>query len=937
MRRIILLAFLLVLLIMCLPGAAYAGSWNTINLGGSNYVKDGALAPDGSLWVGTTSGKIFRVSGGSAQDVTGSYNGGGVYRITASKDGSVYAVGYSSLYKYSSGSWSYLTYCNGPNVYDLITDSNNKVWVSQSIDSRFELRYWDGTTLVQALRTSAYYNNFEPASDGTLWTTSSNGTIYQFINGTPYLRGTLSEWIADLAVSSDNRVFLVGYTNNQIYQYVGGSTWNAVVSGVPYSNNGCSLSIDADGRFWVFPAAAGASYFWNGTSWESRGTPGHWSYAPQSAGPGTDGSIWAWSNWGSTNTVGRYVRSNPLSLVPAPNGTTGQMPVRARYESLAPMYAVIQASSDGMNFTDLGTTQNGSDVVFTPTANQYWFRLRWTMNDGGFGTGYSNTVGPIPTILSPTTIVNSGIVSWDSARGRSWVNLSYPTANATGYKIHIFDGNTYRTRDLGNLSSWDSRTAKIFPFSGSLPENNGISTDLFLWDGSGLNLEDSAKRLYRTTVGTSYDNNDNYTFKITAYNQWMETSTNAPSALQTPTLSNATDSQAPTGTIAVVSQEGLEKTYNTSVNVTVSITDSMSGVRRVDISNDNTTYTNKFEAALCPDNSTGLANYSNTLNWDLPLGAGTKMVYVRVTDGAGNQRILTDSVALAEDMLAPTINLSINNGSSTTTNFNVTLTIASNDNVSIESELQMRFSNDGTNWSPWEPFSVTRAWNVSSGYGGVNTAGVKKVFVRVCDAAQNIGLGTGQIVYNPVPPAGTLTVTGGTTGTFDGKPSTFTKSGSLSLILTYSDASEIRFDTGTGQWSEWETYAAIKSVYLDRYQGVCRFRYQIKDSYGAPQAPQEKVLVIDPIPPTIQVFRGVNRATATRGSSATLELKVSDNMPGTLLYQYKVNGGSPTAWANIVGNSMSVSGLGVGANYIDLFVKDFAGNVASSNVLIWGV
>lgn len=637
--------------------------------------------------------------------------------------------------------------------------------------------------------------------------------------------------------------------------------------------------------------------------------------------------------------------------------------------------------------------------------------------------------------------------------------------------LYIFDGNTYRTKDLGNATSWDSRAAKIFPHPGDLPENNTVSTDPFRWDGSGLDFEDTAVRLYRSTVGTSYDSDPKFYFRVTAYNQWMETDFNASSAIKVVTMPNATDSQQPSGSCSVTSKEGLKKTFDPNVKVSFSAGDALSGVRRFGLSNNQTTWTwfpffraefaDNEEEFLLDDRCThavmsesgvsylrvtdtggpsaswhgvrraynaenivpgqqyylkiryrtgnltqgsvavwshwrdasgnsiapsdyvlsasaswtektfvqtapsgaaqkhfiigfhqtnsgayidvdwiefGPGDGSRVLDWTVTVGAGTKTVYLRVEDCVGNAATFADDIALAEDMLPPSVTLSVNGGAESTTSATVTLTLTVQDNASTASQMQMRFSNDGNLWSPWEPFQQTKSWDITNAsYGGTSSAGIKKVYAQVCDQAQNVALAVAEIGYNPTPPTGTVSIVGGTSGTWNGRPALFTNSDSPTLSLSYSGASQVRFDPGTGVWGDWEAYAAQKVVYLVKSQGACRLRVQVKDAYGVAAAPQEFVVVVDPLPPTISALRGLNGATATRTSSVTLEVTASDNLPGTLQYRYQVNGGTWSSWANLTGSTISVSGLAAGANQITVQVRDQAGNVAERSVTIFRV
>lgn len=110
----------------------------------------------------------------------------------------------------------------------------------------------------------------------------------------------------------------------------------------------------------------------------------------------------------------------------------------------------------------------------------------------------------------------------------------------------------------------------------------------------------------------------------------------------------------------------------------------------------------------------------------------------------------------------------------------------------------------------WEPYQTTRTWSLSGG------AGEKTVRVRYRDKAGNVSdadpfkVGTQQykdtIVYDPIPPAGSIIINGGA-GTTAGK--------AVTLRLSAADTGgagldSMRFSNG-GSWGAWEPYAALKA------------------------------------------------------------------------------------------------------------------------------
>lgn len=955
--------FSLVILLVLAPGrVSWAGTWTSVFF---SQAGDGAQLyavcedSNGRVWAG---GGEYR----SNQAYFGMWNGTSwvdkprcpylstIYALTVDRNGHVWAAGYQGrVAKWGGNTWVDVPdWPYSDNISGLVTAPDGSIW---AVGDNGRAARWNGSQWVSLPGTGISANEIAVDKNGQIWVVGQsvkrwNGTGWTDI-GVP--AGWSSVYVRGVAVAPDNSIYIVACRSGAPICV---ARWNGswqVIGDISGWENAEGICIAPDGSVWVagekntgdiYPVAAVVR--WNGAAWVNEQViQDPCGYIRSNMTIATDGAIWvvghrSWA-YGDYGRAWRYTYGPEMELVPTPQAT-GQLVVKPKFDGELVANAIIQVSTDGSSFSDLYTSTR-STCSFTPTNNQYWFRIKWGRYFGRTGvweTRYTSLFGPVPAIVgNPSVAVKLSRVTWDSVRGRSRVSLSWSSlTNATNYRIYVFDGFQYRSRDLGNVTSWDSHTARIFPFPAELTENNSVSSDLFRWDASGLDLEDDPRRLYRTTQNTSYDDRTNYWFRIVATNSWMETDFNAASAIVTPTLPNATDAQPPSGLVSVTSREGIEKTYDRMVCVSVNVQDTFSGIRRVELSNDGTSYTIKYEAPLNPDNGTGVESYVNTFEWDVPLGAGTKVVYVRITDAVGNQKVVTDTIALAEDMLPPSVTLTINGGAESTTGATVTLTLTVQDNASTASQMRMRFSNDGNLWSSWEPFQQMKSWNITStSYGGTSSAGIKKVYAQVCDQAQNVALAVAEIGYNPTPPSGSVTIVGGASGTWNGQLALFTKSDSPVLNLNYSDASQVRFDPGTGVWGDWESYKAQKVVYLVKSQGACRLRVQVKDAYGVAGTPQEFIVVVDPIPPTISTLRGLAGATATRTSSVTLEITASDNLPGTLQYRYQINGGSWTAYANLTGGTITVSGLSSGVNVINVSVKDLAGNASQKSVTIFKI
>jgi hypothetical protein len=128
---------------------------------------------------------------------------------------------------------------------------------------------------------------------------------------------------------------------------------------------------------------------------------------------------------------------------------------------------------------------------------------------------------------------------------------------------------------------------------------------------------------------------------------------------------------------------------------------------------------------------------------------------VQYQDAAGNaSESYTGTIVV--DTTAPTGSITINSGAPYTSSTSVTLELSAQDAGS--GVFQMRISNDGTNWSDWEPYATSKAWTLTSGDG------TKTVNVQYQDNAGNVsGSYTATIILLQ-----TLTISGAVTSRGNG-------------------------------------------------------------------------------------------------------------------------------------------------------------------------
>jgi len=178
------------------------------------------------------------------------------------------------------------------------------------------------------------------------------------------------------------------------------------------------------------------------------------------------------------------------------------------------------------------------------------------------------------------------------------------------------------------------------------------------------------------------------------------------------------DLGAPTGTMVIAS--GATTTSVAAVNVNSSMTDPGSGIKQMRV-----------------DPGTGVYGawgpYAATYAITLPGGNGVKTVNVQYLDNAGFTATKTDTIIFSidgVDATPPTGTIIVGGGVSFVATANVTLTLSATD-IGGSGVSEMRFSNDNTNWSAWEPYATTKAWVLIAG------AGAKTVYVQYRDVQLN--------------------------------------------------------------------------------------------------------------------------------------------------------------------------------------------------------
>lgn len=383
--------------------------------------------------------------------------------------------------------------------------------------------------------------------------------------------------------------------------------------------------------------------------------------------------------------------------------------------------------------------------------------------------------GPVAPTASPAgaaySLVQSAIltVAGDAANTYYTLDGSAPDNTKTAYSGAIaIDGANGVTvvlkavsyDSLGNIGSvmTENYTFDKAGPTGTITINGGdvatgsttVALSVYAEDPSGVdqmiisNYPDfsmASWESYNTTRGWSLTNGDDIK---TVYIKYKDTLGNESAVYSDNIILDTSD---PTGTISI--NNGASTTDNLTVvlsvyaqkeeSVAISVYESIYGsidnnITHMLISN----YPDFAGASWEP--------YSDTKNWTLTAGDGTKTVYIRFADSLGNEsQAYSDSIIL--DTANPTGSININNGAGTTSSKDVILNISATDANGVG---QMMISNyPDLEGAGWETYAPTKPWTLFSGNGE------KTVYIKFRD-----NIGKESIIYSdtiilniPLPPA----------------------------------------------------------------------------------------------------------------------------------------------------------------------------------------
>lgn len=367
------------------------------------------------------------------------------------------------------------------------------------------------------------------------------------------------------------------------------------------------------------------------------------------------------------------------------------------------------------------------------------------------------------------------------------------------------------------------------------------------------------------------------------------------------------DTAAPTGGSVSINTAA---TYSNSRNVTLAISalDSTSGVYQMQVSEDSGFAGASWEA------------YATSKAFTLAASDGTRTVYVRFVDNAGNiSGSTSDSIIL--DRSGPiATDYNINSDAAYTTSADVTLTIGAID-ITTSVQDMMISENSLFTGGAWETYATSKALTLSAGDG------LKTVYIKFRDAAGNSSLPTfDTITLDTTMPDGSVTINSG-----DG----YTQADAVTLALSASDnlgVAEMRVSEDSSFTGvPWEAYATTKAFTLSAGDGTKTVYAEFRDDAGNVSGTVNDAITYDATAPATNsiVINSGDANTAT--TSVILSLSSTDATSGTTLMEVSESatfvGASYEAYATTKAFTLSA---GDGTHTVYARFKDAAGNVSSA-------
>ena len=292
----------------------------------------------------------------------------------------------------------------------------------------------------------------------------------------------------------------------------------------------------------------------------------------------------------------------------------------------------------------------------------------------------------------------------------------------------------------------------------------------------------------------------------------------------------------------------------------------------------------------------------------------------RAIDNASNLEVPGMSKTFKYDDQPPELlSIDINNGDKYTTSTDVILSLSSKD---IDSGLsQMSFSIDGYEWSDWEPFNHTRAFNLPEGDSE------KSVYFRTRDNASNIAeLVFDNIFLDTTPPENlSIIINEGAMYTTSNRVKL-----SLHAIDKLSGLTDMSLNFDAANWLSWEPFISSRYITLPGDDGGKIIYFKVRDRTGNIAEPISNSVILDTKPPHSLSILINNDELETNSTMVTLKINAIDDTSGISHLSFSSDGENWSFWEYYVEAKSYELSSGDGKKTIYFRVKDRAGNIAES-------
>ncbi len=233
-----------------------------------------------------------------------------------------------------------------------------------------------------------------------------------------------------------------------------------------------------------------------------------------------------------------------------------------------------------------------------------------------------------------------------------------------------------------------------------------------------------------------------------------------------------------------------------------------------------------------------------TSNWSFDTSSvqwitGYYKVQSRATDNINNLEIPSSEIIFMYDNTLPDISIIINNNATYTNSTNVILLLTA---VDIGSGIsKVAYSKDGTVWSLWEDFNITKSYELSE------VDGEKRVYYKVRDKVNNTAISQDTIIVDKTPPYSLfLHINNGAIET-NSSDVTLT----LHAIDNLSGVSYVSFSSDGKNWSDWEDYSDLKLYTISSGNGTKTIYFRVMDRAGNIAGPVSENIILRTIPQEI--------------------------------------------------------------------------------------